>query len=693
MPLQNLRIRAVLVLSFCLLTASNVIAAEFSPTPSLQGYTGLLNIPNALVTPEGRMDALFTNQTEGKWRREIPRQENYLFSVGFFSMLEMGGRLTEAPGKARDLAGNFKLSTAPLFADYPLLPVVAIGIQDIGGGSPHLRTKYAVASETLGPLRLSVGYGNGPDRMKGLFAGAELQALSWLHLLAEYDTTDTNIGLRLLTPPALAAFPVQLHATLKTSLDYRTNHPDIVVGFRIPLVKDRPALVPIQLEPATTEAAVVEAVTASVPPTSTRPWDLAPTGNLARLRALRHQLDKDGFLNVRVGTKGNDLLAIEYENSRFNHNELDAMGLILGRALTIGQPTEQRLRLIMLKRGLRVMMLEATTTTWRSFLTKTANLDQLTAELQISRETPADPAITWEQAIPTSSDALKTEAMLYPGLLTFIGTDVGTFDYYLTLKTDAYISLWPGAVLNSRVNTPVSWSSNLDDGKTYRNYRNNKDFERLILIQAAKLTPDLWLSVSGGMILHRLYGTFNEAVWSPGEGSHRFRFKQIYAEQSETKDQKEVYLASYRYRYAPLDLSLEATAGRFYDQDKGFTLELKRFFGDTSFAVYYKSSRATFGEDIKAGGVTLSFPLTPRRDMPSYPLRLRGIDEWGYSQETEITSPGKGGNWVGRSIGLNPQMAFSIERVFQNRDRLDPGYIRQHLLRLRDAWITYGTDR
>lgn len=689
MPQPIFRIIATLFLSFLVLTTT-AAASEFTPTPSLQGYTGLLNIPNALVTPEGRLDALFTNQTEEKWRGKIPRQENYLFSVGFFSLLEMGGRLTEAPGKARDLAGNFKLSTAPLFTNIPLLPVVAIGIQDIGGGSPHLRTKYAVVSETVGPLRLSVGYGTGPDRMKGMFAGAELQALSWLHLLAEYDTTDTNIGLRLLTPPLLAAFPVQLQGTLKTSLDYQTDQPRIAIGFRIPLGSGRPALAPIALEPELNGVTEVAAKTAAASPGNTATNQSSPPTINTRLGAMRHQLEKDGFLNVRIGTKGSDLLAIEYENSRFNHNELDAMGLIIGRALTVGQPTEQRLRLIVLKRGLRVMMLEAPATTWRSFLTNAANRELLSTELQISTETPADPTIAWEQVKPTTSDALKAEAILYPGLLTFIGTDVGTFDYYLSLKTDAYLSLWPGAVLNSRINTPISWSSNLDDGQTYRNYRNNKDFERLMLIQATKLAPDLWLSVSGGMILHRMYGSLNEAVWAPGDGTHRFRLKQIYAEQSETKTRKEVYIGSYRYRYAPLDVSLEAAAGRFYDQDKGFTLELKRFFGDTAFAVYYKSARATFGEDIKVGGVTLSFPLTPRRDMRSYPLRLRGIDEWGYSQETEITSPGKGGNWVGRSIGLNPQMAFSIERVFQNRDRLNPSYIRQHLMRLRDAWITYG---
>ena len=41
------------------------------------------------------------------------------------------------------------------------------------------------------------------------------------------------------------------------------------------------------------------------------------------------------------------------------------------------------------------------------------------------------------------------------------------------------------------------------------------------------------------------------------------------------------------------------------------------------------------------------------------------------------------------SISLDPQMGYNLERVYFNRDRLTEEYIRRHLSRLRDAYITY----
>ena len=44
------------------------------------------------------------------------------------------------------------------------------------------------------------------------------------------------------------------------------------------------------------------------------------------------------------------------------------------------------------------------------------------------------------------------------------------------------------------------------------------------------------------------------------------------------------------------------------------------------------------------------------------------------------------------SIGNDPQPAYNLERVFYNGDRLSEDYIRKHLLRLRDAYMTYLPD-
>jgi hypothetical protein len=48
-------------------------AAGLGASPSLQGFTGLLNTPNAQVTREGTADLGYSNQPEPRARRPPPR--------------------------------------------------------------------------------------------------------------------------------------------------------------------------------------------------------------------------------------------------------------------------------------------------------------------------------------------------------------------------------------------------------------------------------------------------------------------------------------------------------------------------------------------------------------------------------------------------------------------------------------------
>jgi len=114
-------------------------------------------------------------------------------------------------------------------------------MQDISGGAALLQTKYIVISEDLWRFRISAGYGSGPDRMDGVFAGGELKLHDWVYLLGDYDTRETNVGARVVLPQFWKV-PARFTATVKTSLDYRPGNVDIAVGLSVPLdfrMKDR----------------------------------------------------------------------------------------------------------------------------------------------------------------------------------------------------------------------------------------------------------------------------------------------------------------------------------------------------------------------------------------------------------------------------------------------------------------------
>jgi len=689
---------------------SDAESGSFHNALSLQGYTGILNTPNAHVTDEGWFSALYTDQKEAQWRKRASFQDNYQFSVGFFSFIELGGRFIEGPHVPRDLSGSFKLTSAPLTRNLPWVPVLALGIQDLGGGAALLQTKYLVLSEDIWRLRLSAGYGTGPDRMKGAFAGGEFKAHEWVYLLGEYDTKETNLGARVILPQFWKV-PVQFTATAKTSLNYRPGNFDIAVGLTLPLdfrMRREPRAAQSEAVPVKggdsgvrvgEPGAAVGQQPISPEISAQLPLSLPATelpAQASKLGRLRDSLVGVGFLNVRVGSSGRTLV-VEYENTNFNHNELDALGLVAGLSCQEAPGSFDTLQMVVKRRNIRTATVSVPLQSLREFLAGPQGTPDLRDQLKVDlsgREASDAVFLDGER----NSGVFNTSLLLAPGLATFIGTENGAFDYLLSLKPELNTMLWKGGLLGARWDIPLSWSSNLDDGKPYRGSRHPAQMERLMLFQAAQPLPGVMLNLGAGMVVHDRYGMLNEALWSPGDGQHRFRVVQGWNEDSHTHLKSELYLGAYRYYYSPLDLSLEGTAGKFWAEDKGFSLELKRFWQDTAVSLYFKDTKGTDSKSWKAVGLQFSFPLTPRQDMkPIAKLQLRGSDEWSYAQESTLknnnyNNPRGSLNYLAPyPLAINPQPTQALYRSFYNRDRLSEAYILQHLERLREAWLKYGS--
>ncbi len=701
----------VLTLVVCMFPLPST-AFEFPPRErshsglSLQGYTGILNTPSAHLTCEGSFYGMYSNQKESKWRERTSYQDNFFFSVGFFSIAEIGGKLMHAPGVgATDLSANFKISSAPFFSKYPYLPVLAFGMEDVGGGAKYLQTKYVVASEDLWRFRFSAGYGNGPDRMKGFFGGAELKAHEWVYLLGEYDTSESNLGLRIVTPQFWKV-PVSFTATAKTSLTHRPGNIDIAVGFSVPLdfrvqtfsdseKQDLPKEVFQKSISPNTGSPADKQPSASVPMSARNQLLLSNSDDpgMAKLSTLRDRLVEAGFMNVRVGKEDGKNLVVEYENVTFNHNELDALGVVSGMAADSLKNDYEWIRVVIKKKNIRMLQVLMSLSTVASFMEDEQRLSELKSDISITSRVFDDRDVTYAGG-GENSTIFATSFLLWPGLTTMVGTDEGAFDYVLSLKPELYVNLWKGAMAGARWDIPLSWSDNMDDGRPFRDSRTPSRMERLMLFQGIRLIPGLMANLGAGMLVHDLYGTLNELVWQPGDGSHLIRLVQTWGKDEKTHQKKEVYIGSYRYYFAPLDLSLEGRVGRFWAQDKGFVLELKRFFGDTAFSVYYKNTtiREWNSMHFEAAGVEFSFPLTLRRDMkPYFKIQARGTDEWYYGRETVISnSLHDNRNYLTPvPLAVTPRFTGSLHNQFLNRDRLSESYVKSHLPRMRESWLTY----
>jgi hypothetical protein len=401
------------------------------------------------------------------------------------------------------------------------------------------------------------------------------------------------------------------------------------------------------------------------------------------LESLLKRLTADGFQNVRVGSR-DAVLVVEYENARYNHNELDAMGVVTGIVQLEAPPRFETLRLVEKKKGIRVLQMEMPLAELRAFFHEASNLGRLQDSLIISKDVAEAAGTSFVEGDGNSS-WLTSSLLLYPGFKDFIGTEVGAFDYLLSLKPDLYVNLWKGAVLNARADIPLSWSENFNGNRSFRAERQDAQLDRLMLFQGVKPAPTLMAVLGAGMVLPESYGTLNELLWTPGDGTHRLKLSQLYADNRERTDRKEEYLGSYRYYFAPLDLYLQATGGKFLTKDTGFVCELKRFVGDTAVTFFFKNSVAGDGKTHRAGGIQFDLPLTLRRDMKPYPLQVRGSDDWSIGQETAIAKR----NFITTPIGSRLEPPFNVDTTFNNRDRLSEPYIRKHLLRLRDAYLRY----
>ena len=684
---------AVLILAG--LTITRADAAEFHNAISLQGFTGALNTPNAYVTEEGKAYALYSNQRENNWRGKTSHQDSYMLSIGLYNHIEIGGKFFEAPGAGRDLSFNGKLQI-PFIPQEGFFPQLAVGVQDISGGknANKLKTWYGVASKDIWRLRLSLGYGTGPKRMDGLFGGVEFKTCDWLYLVGDYDTRETNLGARVVTPQ-LFGYPVNLQFTAKTSVDYRPGSFEIGAGLQFPLGYNHHSTTPLQLAAAAGDRVLPrERPPEEAPVQDATPLPQLPKGEIAattadsaaRLLSLQRRLTAQGFQNLRIGTRDGSLLIVEFENSRFNQNELDAFGVVAGTALADLPDGIKEIRLISKKKNIRMLQLTAPAAALTNFYRDAAAMGELQAALKISEDIGDDSDAVFLTGEGRSS-LLHSSLVLYPGLKTYLGTEVAPFDYLLSIKPELNLNAWKGAVVNARWDIPVLWSKNFDEGKSFRNDRHSSQMDRLMLYQAIKPAPAIMAILGAGMVTHDAYGTANEAVWYLGEGRHRLRVMQLFTADDDHR-KRESYLGAYRYYHAPLETYLEATGGKFWSRDTGVMIELKRFFGDTALTVYYKNSTAD-NHNHQAVGLQVSLPLTPRRDMQPYPLQVRGSEEWSYAQESEIAKKGSW-NYIGTSIGTKPETPFNIGRVFYNRDRLSEGYIREHLLRMRDAYQRYG---
>jgi len=700
------------ILTSTLLISGMLSASNLSHTLSNQGFTGLINTPNAQVMNEGDLTMHFNNQfdnvlREYNYNKAYTYQENYIFGVGLLPYFEIQGRLAETPGYERDLSANMKFQI-PYKHKY--LPNIAFGLQDLGSASNHYGNKYVVMDKELWFIRASLGYGisdasiKNKKRMDGVFGGVEIKAFDWLYFLAEDDSREQFAALRLEMPKSwTSAFKLNTMVSSNLSDNYKTS---FSVNLTFPLYENKKSYTPI-MEDGDKQESLNSNEKSQNLQLEQNNQKIAKSKSTKVKKALsiydvKNKLVKLGLENITVALKDSTVY-LSYENGVFLFNDVDALGVAIG----LLSQTEYKDFVIEQKRSKTVVI-------------------SLVGDLQKAREFYANPNSTKKQLFvdslkkvaPVDLDAykiyvkndndsfLKPKIEIKPIVKTFVGNEFGVFTYKLWLRTRFLVNLYKGVDITAVGDIHV-YDSKIDDHRYdyfLKLYERASHMESIMLHVNNNIFGGV-NTLSLGSFEERYKGAMDQYIVN--YGNHTFKLKAGYFKSFKDGDAyKELYLgkfntrtlalAKYSYYLDSLDMLSEIKVGKYWNQDLGFGVKLKRYFGDVAVYLAYEQStpkrtRASLSETTdRYAGLGIEIPLTLRHTPNFKYAQVRGTNAFDYRVETTVGRKDStntlvpGGNY-------DPEVAISSENYFYNRNRLQLSYIKSHVFRLIESFDKYGS--
>jgi hypothetical protein len=679
---------------------------------AMSGSSGALTVPDGAVLRDGVAVFGMNNASEPEFYK-LKRGENYQFGIGLLPYLELSGRLANYPGSpgnngVRDLSANVKIGIPKFFKSQP---DIAFGVNDLGGGNPYFESRYVAVSDTWGPLRLNVGKASGKTYLRGVFGSAEL-ALgdTGLSVLAERINGGYVAGARYVSRPLRQFANTHIVVGVQRSLGVhtpdgtRTNNSGINLALAVPFgpnarmvrkgsLPDEPVWTP----PAPSRAAPVSSQFSSVlAPLWTPPADegrTVPPAEVATvktsvipadmLQRIQDQVEKAGLERVRVGQRGNELV-IEYENHRYNQNEADALGIVLGIAAVQAPADVAMVSAVAKKTGLALYQVSVDREAYARFLRDGSDY---AARSSLSvRYRPGDGAdVRWLSNAEGKRGYSRVR--IDPQLIKFVGTEVGVFDYSLSMNIQAYVPLWRGAEANVSYVRTLAESDDVKYGFLAYAQQPNK-LKTAIVSQAFWVTDRVLNVASGGKFNYDATGFQNETTWFVPYRDDQVRLQASRMHRTDFYGLRQDIKAasvSYLLAYQPLGVTAELAYNRYQSKDKGPSLLLSRWYGDVQAQAYFRGSEAD-----KKVGFSLAFPLTPRQGMRPGWMHLEGSSSFPFKLETRLARKGEC-NCITNSVVEELPMVYSARGNLLNHARTGRDYLIGQLQRMREAALVYAS--
>ena len=233
-----------------------------------------------------------------------------------------------------------------------------------------------------------------------------------------------------------------------------------------------------------------------------------------RLDALQRALVATGLERVRVGTLANSLI-VEYENHRYDQNEADAIGIVLGLAAEQAPEGIQRIDAVTLKAGLRLYETSVGVAEYRNFL-RNGDARFSSGSLAVDRGSNAGlDMVHWANAVPTRHATARIEAK--PDFNYTLGTELSAFDYSLAANVQGIVPLWRGAELYTSYVRRLASSENFGPDAVFSASRQRNGLKIAAIHQSVWLGPHILANVGAGRYNYNSLGVQGEStVFVPG---------------------------------------------------------------------------------------------------------------------------------------------------------------------------------
>lgn len=709
-------------------------AAAVDTTMTQGGFTGLTITPNAHLLGWGMAEFAYDNQLPGFIAN--PRGHNFVAGFGLLPNLEISGRLATKNIHnncfiqncgIRDLSASGKASIG---LDIAKRFHIAAGAADVGGAATFFRSYYGVLTFDHEQFQASAGlarrsssnFARARSPLHGPFASAAWQPIPMVRGHVEYADSNAWAGVRVFAPTQWMpeGWSLSIGANARLNQHNLTERRWWTANLSVPLYKvpnlpgtaaraPLPPLAPGQQPLPSYQARTLPLTLQPVPSPPTAPPAPVPAAALtdALLQSTADALQSKGLEDIFVGHMPDGTVAIRAANGSYGWNTLDGLGAALGAVALILGDTRAGYRFILTQRGVPLVAVTGQADCLRNWVERRDGCSA--SQLSTPGKAPLEPLhadVTW--VVQAQQPSWQTFRLaLSPMLRTNIGSDLGAFDYSMGVNVGATLPLWNGASVEWSGNAQVRHSEDYAPGGGFSNRRVRSGTERLAMTQTLRLPVERWLGaddlqamrwglgavttqVTIGRIGHYFDGGHVALRWEPGEGQHRLSAQAGLFRNNEfeggrgplaTLRTANPLLAHYRYSVAPTRTYLEATAGQFMFNDRGFQLGVRQWFTDVAVQVYYRRTQFSGEAARQFAGIEVSLPIGPRRDYRPLPfLQITGTPRFSHATETVVRAPI---NAVVAGQGVLPP-APSLETIF-NSDRSGLAYFEDNIRRIRDA--------